>query len=482
MPQDYRRRLIIVSSKRIQQDLINKFEEILRKFGGEKIEDFHLGDGHVIAYFLHNYDYSVAEAIEALDQQQTPDVVFERDVELQILAAPNDPDFAQQWAWQRLEAELAWARFGEASLGVPVSVAIVDWGVQRDHEDLDQTPGHIIGHRIIPPAGGSFADDNGHGTMLAGTIAAVANNALGVTGAVPVAKVLAVKFIDSRTPPTALYAAAAISYAVGQGAKIINMSWDVGTDRTVLRAAIFNNPNVLFVAAAGNGGTDNTEYPTFPAVYAAPNLIAVMASDEADEKPGFSCYGDNVDIAAPGVRIMSTSRYLLPPPVPPPRIYNPAYRFYSGTSAAAAHITGAAALLLSIDNWTPGDLREHLVASADRIHDLRRMCRAEGRLNLGRAVLGPFVINAPRGGEHLVRNTQYRVRWRLEYESPVVNTVELSLRNNVTSAAVVLAGPLPAGAGEATVTLPNNPVPKAFIRIKCLQKRLYTDLEIFRII
>jgi subtilisin family serine protease len=462
--------------------LIDKFQPILREADAEEIENFRLGEAQVIAYFLHNYDHSVAEVVEALEPLGGPEVAFERDAELRVLAAPDDPDFAQQWAWQKLEAEPAWARFNAAAPNAPVTIGIVDWGVQIDHEDLDQTPGHIVGHRVIRPAGGSFADDNGHGTMLAGTIAAVTNNSLGVAGAMPVAKLIAVKFIDSRTPPTALYAAKAIWYAVSQGAKIVNMSWDVGTNRAVLRAAIFNNPNVLFVAAAGNGGTDNTEYPTFPAVYAAPNVIAVMASDEADEKPGFSCYGDNVDIAAPGVRIMSTSRYLLPPTVPPPRIYNPAYRFYSGTSASAAHITGAAALLLSIDNWTPGDLREHLVASADRIRDLRRMCRAEGRLNLRRAVVGPFAIEAPRGGEHLVRNTQYRVRWRLEYDSPVVNTVELSLRNAITGATTVLAGPLPANSGQATVTWPNNPVAKAFIRIRCLEKSLYTDSGIFRII
>jgi hypothetical protein len=225
------------------------------------------------------------------------------------------------------------------------------------------------------------------------------------------------------------------------------------------------------VVAAGNDGSDNKRYPAFPASFEFPNMIVVMATDRRDQKPSFSNYGANVDLAAPGVDIVTTSPYLCPPPARPSRLYNSAYRSYSGTSPAAAHVSGAAALLLSIDNrWRPEEIRDHLIASADPVDDLRGICRAGGRLNFRRAVLGPFAITASRQGRELV------VEWSCNYRSRVVETASLSLVDCDSPIVVPLAQRL-ATRGRRNFPIPNTPMARAFVRVECSERRLYTDCE-----
>jgi subtilisin family serine protease len=384
--------------------------------------------------------------------------------------AHGDPLYGEQWAWKKMEAEAAWARLREAEQAQP-TVAIVDWGIQRDHEDLN--PELVSGVRVIPPYNGDFSDDYGHGTMLAGTIGAVANNDRGGRGAVPSARLMAVKFIDVRTPPMSKYAAKAIKCAVDRGAQIINVSWDVGLNSDELRGAFeyAAERGRLLVVAAGNDGSDNRRYRAFPASFGLPNMIVVMATDKHDQKPGFSNYGENVDLAAPGVDIVTTSPYLRRPPVRRSRLYNRGYRSYSGTSAAAAHISGAAALLLSIDErWRPEEIREHLIASVDPVDDLKGICRAGGRLNLRRAAHGPFEIAASRQGQDLV------VEWSCNYRSRVVETASLSLVDCDSAIAVSLAQRLDTR-GRRKFPVPNTSMARAFVRVECGERRLFTDCE-----
>jgi esterase/lipase superfamily enzyme len=308
-------------------------------------------------------------------------------------STPNDPSYDRQWAWDKMEVVQAWEsidalRPKQSISKEPVTVAIVDWGIQRDHEAF--RPELVApGVNVIPKVNGNIGDDDGHGTMLAGTIAGIVTNVPGGGCAASPARLLPVRFIDTRNPPMSGNAASAIRYAVDAGAKIINASWDVGLSNPQLQDAIqyAEDNNALVVVAAGNGGSNNADYATFPACFEFTNMITVMASDAKDEKPGFSNYGDNVDIAAPGVDIISASPYILPSWVHQSPFGSHAYRRYRGTSPAAAHVSGAAALVASINpGWTPQEIRACLMESSDNITALQSFCPQGRRLNVRRAV------------------------------------------------------------------------------------------------
>jgi subtilisin family serine protease len=171
-------------------------------------------------------------------------------------------------------------------------------------------------------------DNDGHGTMLAGTVLGTAPNARGL-------RVLPVKFFGAGTEPTAEGAVDAIYYALDQGAHIINLSFDLGLGSTELEEAIqvACNKDVLVVIAAGNTGSNNDTYRLVPACYAdaagcRAKTIVVMATDWYDERPTFSNFGPGkVDLAAPGVRILSTRAGWKD---------GRRYRRYTGTSPAPA--------------------------------------------------------------------------------------------------------------------------------------------------
>jgi subtilisin family serine protease len=282
----------------------------------------------------------------------------------------------------------------ETGRGFPVVVAIVDSGIMTDHPHLRRhlwtmkengqpktVQGQLVrGARCM---GGvqdyDITDQDGHGTMLAGSILATAN-------AVNDVEIMAVKFFDVITQPIAANAAQAIRFAVQNGAHIINLSFDLGIGSDELQQAIQSATaaGALVVIAAGNTGSDNDRYPLVPASYAKAcppdNVIVVMASDEYDERPTFSNFGSvTVDLAAPGVKIESTRTFL--------RTLEPAnlYGRYTGTSAAAAQVTGAAALLKSQNpSRLAKDLKQCLMDSVDKLPWLK--CWSGGRLNLGRAL------------------------------------------------------------------------------------------------
>jgi subtilisin family serine protease len=305
----------------------------------------------------------------------------------------NDPRFLNQWALEKIRAEYAWKQVVGRSNVTPVTVAIVDWGVQQNH--LAFGSGLVLGGaRVVPPESGDFSDDNtdGHGTMLAGIIGGVA----------PYVRLLAVKFIDARTTPNAENAAKAIRFALSQktGPMVINASWDVSVDDPSLAGAIeeARAAGVPVVAGAGNDGRDNDQMRSPPATYANPdpdaqtfsNLISVMASDEGDKKPEFSNYGETkVHLAAPGTRIISTSSYFGDTPqTSRGSPYSPGFFLYDGTSAAAAFVSAAAAMILSVRaDFTPKQIRDRLISSADRCDSLNGLCKANGRLNLSNALL-----------------------------------------------------------------------------------------------
>jgi subtilisin family serine protease len=271
--------------------------------------------------------------------------------------------------------------------GAPVVVAVVDSGIMVDHPHFrghlwtTQVNGRDVHGRCFVNADEEdydLTDQDGHGTMVAGSILATANAIRGV-------EIMAVKFFDVTTQPSAANAAAAIGFAVANKASVINLSFDLGIGSYALRDAIGAAcaADALVVIAAGNTGSDNDRYPLVPACYAKEfpnNVIVVMATNEYDGKPTFSNFGsESVDLAAPGVRIASTRTFF----VGDDRARR--YGRYTGTSVAAALVSGTAALLRSRrPAWKAKDIKNRILQTADTLPGLR--CQMSRRLNLGRAL------------------------------------------------------------------------------------------------
>jgi thermitase len=239
---------------------------------------------------------------------------------------------AQGTADADVDAVEAWT----VTTGSGIGVAVLDSGVATDNPDI--TP------KVVARANFTTARNNednyGHGTHVAGIVAATADNSIGVAGVCPGCTILAGKVLSDTGMGSSSGLANGINWAVNSGAKVINMSLVVGASLT-LEAAVNNawSKGVVLVAAAGNGGNQTM---TYPAAY--PNVIAVGATDNNDAKASFSTYGDTwVDVAAPGVNVYSTfpnHKFVIARQSG--RSYG--YDVGSGTSMAAPVVAGVAAL------------------------------------------------------------------------------------------------------------------------------------------
>ncbi len=284
----------------------------------------------------------------------------------------------EQWAVASgsvLNLPGAWA----LSQGAGVVVAVVDTGVKLDHADLApnvwtnfrEVPGNGVdddGNGYVDDvhgvdlttssAGQDMTDGNGHGTHVAGIIAAVANGR-GVVGVAPRAKIMAVKVLAADGSGTTGAVAEGIRYAAANGARIINVSIQGDTPDPRLNDAIAaaGAANALVVVSAGNSGRDIDAQPSFPAAIPAPNLIGVAATVPEDGRgidPQSNFGRLNVQLAAPGQEILSTSN-------------NGSYEFKSGTSMAAPMVSGVAALMAAMNPGIgAGDLRAQLLQHATR--------------------------------------------------------------------------------------------------------------------
>ncbi len=207
-------------------------------------------------------------------------------------------------------------------------------------------------------AGQDLSDGAGHGTHVAGTIAA-ADNGRGVVGVAFRAKLMTVRVLDDRGAGTTGAVAEGIRYAAANGARIINLSLESRTDDPRMRAAVeaAAAANALIIASAGNSGLDVDRRPTFPVSIAAPNVVGVAATVPQDGRalPAFSNYGRlTVPVAAPGDEVLSTSK-------------DGSFEFKSGTSMAAPHVSGVAALMVAAaPQLTAAELRALLLQHAVR--------------------------------------------------------------------------------------------------------------------
>ena len=246
-------------------------------------------------------------------------------------AVPNDVKWAssQKSYLGPLRVDRAWD--ASPTKGANITVAVVDTGVDQQHPDL---AGRVLSGTNIAPTTNSVQDDNGHGTMVAGIIAADMNNLRGIAGIAPQAKILPVKVLDAGGGGNDVDIANGIKWAADHGAKVINLSLGGAGDDPVLDQQVNYAlaHDVVVVSAAGNDGSETVGYPA-----AIPGVIAVSATTHGNALTAFSSYGSRIDIAAPGLDITSTALG-----VPPSA---DTYATESGTSFASPIVSGVAALV-----------------------------------------------------------------------------------------------------------------------------------------
>jgi len=307
---------------------------------------------------------------------------------------PNDPYYndGHQWGPQKIFAPQAWDLCTGAS---NVVIAVLDWGVDLQHPDLATkmwtNPGEIAGNGIDDDGNGyvddvygwDFAnddhdpqDDYGHGTHVAGIAAAATDNGVGIAGVAFNSSIMAVKVGDGTTGKAAYSDIAyGLMYAADNGAKVINLSLGEHAFSSFLEGAVNYawNAGCVVVGAVGN---HNRSDPFYPAAY--DNVIGVSATDQSDVKASWSNYGPHVAVAAPGVSIYST-------------YWNSGstYAHMGGTSMAAPHMAGIAALLFAQDGTrTNATVRAIIEDSADDLGDAGwDQYYGHGRVNAYRAVI-----------------------------------------------------------------------------------------------
>jgi subtilisin family serine protease len=313
---------------------------------------------------------------------------------------PSDPFFEEQWALNNprqdgkdradLDALKAW----QTTTGSKeVVVAVLDSGVDYTHEDLvanmwirpasvpaytddelgtfNDINGYNGSDRLADPM-----DDNGHGTHCAGIIGAEGDNGIGISGINWHVKIMPLKFLGSGGSGSTGDAIEAINYVIdrknhGVNVRVISASWGSTTGSQALEDTIraAGEAGILFIAAAGNDGSNNDRRPHYPSNYDLPNVISVAALDRNDELAGFSNFGvKTVHVAAPGKEILSTW-------------LGDDYREASGTSMATPYVSGIAALIVAQQpDITMAKLRERILGSVDRLDSLKGKVRSGGRV------------------------------------------------------------------------------------------------------
>ena len=371
--------------------------------------------GRAGAFLVRSRSRSAAALVAALSRR--PNVAFvEPNFVVRMISEPNDPRFPELWGLKNLGqviagvpglpgADIHAADAWNISLGSTAHVvAVIDTGIDYTHPDLAgnmwSAPTAFtvtVGGGPVTCAAGTHGfnvitrscnpmDDEDHGTHVAGTIGATGDNGTGVVGVNWITRLMAIKFIDATGYGTTADAIAAVEFAIavkqrfaaigGADIRVLSNSWggDEFSQMLLDEVNAANDAEMLFVAGAGNSSFDNDLLPFYPASFDAPNVVAVAATDNADELAWFSNYGpSSVHLAAPGVDILSTT------------IGNH-YAYLSGTSMATPHVSGAAALVLSQCGLSTPELKEALLGTVDPLPTLTSITTTGGRVNVHSAL------------------------------------------------------------------------------------------------
>ncbi len=389
---------------------------VLMKIGGKVNEHVHTGSmkkaGDRNGVYLLDVPMAAFEAIQKL--KGMPEVEFaEPNFIYTHNATSNDPYYTGNKLWGMYSstsspsnnygcaATTAWANGHTGSS--EVYVAIIDEGVMNSHEDLTANcwvnPNDAVDG--IDNDGNGYIDDkwgwdfagndnttydgasDDHATHVAGTIGGVGGNGKGVVGVCWTVKMISCKFLGQRGGTT-INAIKAVDYVTDlksrAGINIVatNNSWGGGGYSQALKDAIDRAAagDILFIAAAGNSGTNNDASPSYPASYTSDNIIAVAAISSTGGLASFSQYGaTSVDIGAPGVGINSS--------IPATKKGASSYASYNGTSMATPHVTGAAALYASTNGvMSYTALKAAILGAAVPLPSLSGKCATGGMLNV----------------------------------------------------------------------------------------------------
>jgi subtilisin family serine protease len=299
-------------------------------------------------------------------------------------ATTNDPRLSEQWALQNTVSSQAWRLTTGSKQTV---IAVVDSGIDFSHPDLihnqwDNTleqantrdndgngfNSDLHGWDFITNSSG-IVDEQGHGTAIAGIIAAQGNNSLGITGVMWQASLMSLRVLDKTGTGDIAAAVEAIDYATAHGAQVINCSWGTDDSSQALREAINRAAQlgVVVITSAGNSSRDIETTAHYPASYDLPNVIAVAATDKADVLTPSSNWGAmHVSIAAPGAEILTTKM-------------GGKYQTVSGTSASAPFVAGVAGLIKSLRPWLNVErTREIILRGARQVPSLSDKVTSKG--------------------------------------------------------------------------------------------------------
>ncbi|MEQ1875550.1 MAG: S8 family peptidase [Bdellovibrionia bacterium] len=413
-----------------------------------------------------------------------PFAIVERNYQVTVDALPRDPKWLEMWSLKNYGQDATGGTEGARGSDIKaveawktttgskdILVAVLDTGIDYTHPDLKENiwvnQKEKKGTAGIDDDGNGYVDDiygfdftshareklhygqvgdpdpmddHSHGTHVAGTIGAVGNNGVGVTGINWNVSIMALKFLTAQGSGTTVDEYRALRYALKMGVDVINASYGGGGPSKLIESTLreLGEKGTLFVAAAGNESANNDEDPRYPANYDVETILTVAATDNRDSLADFSCYGfQTVDIAAPGVAILSTY---------PVEIAKKdgvdMYQVFSGTSMATPHMVGAAALVLAANpglKGKPKELKKKLMASVDWLPQLAGRVVSGGRINLEKAVKAQeagVVAEEPRWVEETVdlatpRNPSEKIEFVMKVHRPGAKQIQLHLRRSV---------------------------------------------------
>ncbi|WP_165894972.1 S8 family peptidase [Tepidibacillus fermentans] len=288
---------------------------------------------------------------------------------IRISQVPNDLFFSKQTYLKKIHITKAWDQVNSTS---DITIAILDTGIDLEHPDLKA---NVVDGINLLDRNAKPQDDNGHGTNVAGIVAAVGNNSMGIAGITWKAKLMPVKVLDKKGEGDSFLVGQGIRYAVDHGAKIILLSLGEPVYTPFMKEAVdyAQSKNVLIVAASGNEG-DQLNYPA-----AFSNVLSVGAVNQNDQHARYSNYGQQLDVVAPGDNIYTTE-------------LGGGYTTNSGTSMAAPQVAGLAALLYQkYPNLTPKEVENIIKFSADDVDQVGWDEKTGfGKINAERAINFPL--------------------------------------------------------------------------------------------